>query len=338
MTPIIEIDQLTKYFQKRAGLKTLFRGEARSLKNAVDGVTLQIGEGEVFGLLGPNGAGKTTLIKMLCTLLIPSSGRASVGGYDVMREGKRVREKIGLVASDERSFYWRLTGRQNLRFFAALHQLFGEEAERRIEGLAEAMALSEVLDRRFDGYSTGMRQRLAIARGLLKDPPILIMDEPTKGVDPINGHALLSFIRERVSGAFKKTVLITTHILGEAEQICDRVAIMNEGKILACGTIAEIRRSVKSEERYLLQIGGLTDAIVHDLIRLQGVSRCVQQARSGDSMILEISIARGSNAFPVLIDQIVQKRGRVLQCTSQEISFEEVFRNLFREREEGSRA
>jgi ABC-2 type transport system ATP-binding protein len=326
MTPIIETESLTKHFQSQRS--------PTPPKNAVDGVTLQVGEGEVFGLLGPNGAGKTTLVKILCTLLIPSSGRAVVSGHDVIREGRLVREKIGLVASDERSFYWRLTGRQNLQFFAALHRLFGKAAERRIDALAEAMALREVLEQRFNGYSTGMRQRLAIARGLLTDPPILIMDEPTKGVDPINGHALLALIRERVSGAFKKTVLITTHILSEAEQVCDRVAIMSQGKVLVSGTIGEIRRSVRSEERYLLQIGGFTEALVQELAQLKGVSRCVQQGKNNGSMVLEISLDRGSNVFPVLIDQIVEKKGKLLRCTSQESSFEEVFLNLFKEQKE----
>jgi ABC-2 type transport system ATP-binding protein len=179
-----------------------------------------------------------------------------------------------------------------------------------------------------------MRQRLAIARGLLTDPPILIMDEPTKGVDPINGHALLALIRERVSGAFKKTVLITTHILSEAEQVCDRVAIMSQGKVLVSGTIGEIRRSVRSEERYLLQIGGFTEALVQELAQLKGVSRCVQQGKNNGSMVLEISLDRGSNVFPVLIDQIVEKKGKLLRCTSQESSFEEVFLNLFKEQKE----
>jgi ABC-2 type transport system ATP-binding protein len=329
MTPIIETDRLTKHFQLRKDLTPP--------KNAVDGVTLHVGEGEVFGLLGPNGAGKTTLIKILCTLLIPSSGTAVVSGYDVMREGKAVRQRIGLVASDERSFYWRLSGRQNLRFFAALHQLFGKEAERRIDALAEAMALQEVLDLRFNGYSTGMRQRLAIARGLLTDPPILIMDEPTKGVDPINGHALLSLIRERVSGIFKKTVLITTHILSEAEQVCDRVAIMSQGKVLACGTTGEIRQSVRSEERYLLQIGGCTEAFIQDLSQLKGVNRCVQQGKNNESTILEVSLDRGSSAFPALVDRIIQKKGRLLRCTSLENSFEDVFLNLFKDQKEASR-
>jgi ABC-2 type transport system ATP-binding protein len=337
MTPIIETTDLTKHFQPGGGLRAFFRGLPAAPKKAVDGVTLQVGEGEVFGLLGPNGAGKTTVIKMLCTLLLPSSGTAVVGGHDVVREGRAVRGKIGLVASDERSFYWRLTGRQNLRFFASLHRLHGKEAERRIDALADAMALGEVLDQRFNRYSTGMRQRLAIARGLLTDPPILIMDEPTKGVDPINGHALLSLIRERVSGVFKKTVLITTHILSEAEQVCDRVAIMSQGSVLACGTIGEIRRSVRSEEKYLLQISGCTEAFIQDVSRLKGVTRCVQQGKNNGSMMLEISVSRGSNAFPELIDRIVQKKGRLLRCTSQENSFEEVFLNLFKDQKEVGR-
>ncbi len=336
MTPAVKTTGLTKSYRRNLWRGMEGNGTATEAA-AVDGVSLAIENGEVFGLLGPNGAGKTTLIKMLSTLLIPSSGAAEVCGNDVIDESERVRALIGLVASDERSFYWRLTGRQNLRFFSALHQLFGRRAENRIDELLESMDLKEVGNRRFSEYSTGMRQRLAIARGLLKEPQVLFMDEPTKGLDPINAQVLLRLIKERVSGVFGKTVLVTTHILSEAEQVCDRVAIMNRGKILACGTIAELRQSVKTEEKYLIRVRGMGEALLRELAELKGVTRCVPQGKNNGSITLEVWLERDSDVFAGLIDRIVQKKGELLNCTSQESSFEEIFRSLFSRQEELSR-
>jgi len=328
MSLAIETRNLTKTFSSgRRGLHLFRRATERT---AVDGVTLEVKEGEVFGLLGPNGAGKTTLIKMLCTLITPSCGRAAVCGKDVVDAGRAVREMIGLVASDERSFYWRLTGRQNLRFFAALYQLSGKQADLRIAKTAEAVDLRDALDQRFDSYSTGMRQRLAIARGLLKEPRILFMDEPTKGVDPVNAQALLSFIRERIAGAFGKTILLTTHILSEAEKVCDRVAILNDGKLLACETVAQIRESTRTEEKYLLQVEGVGELFLEGLGKLAGMIASAIRGREQGSLFFEILIDRESNVFPELIDRIVRGGGRVLRCASEEISFEEVVRSLFK--------
>jgi ABC-2 type transport system ATP-binding protein len=325
---IIAADTLTKQFYPKRGLKGFFSSTPPSVKTVVDRVSLTVEEGEVFGLLGPNGAGKTTLIKMLSTLLFPSSGKATICGYDVVTQGKLVRETIGLVASDERSFYWRMTGRQNLQFFAALHQLFGKEAEARIDALLESLNLREAMHQPFAEYSTGMRQRLAIARGLLKEPRVLFMDEPTKGLDPLNAEVLLTLIKEQVAGFFKKTILMTTHILSEAEKVCDRVAILNHGKVIASGTIGEIRRSVKREERYLFQLAGLSEASLREIGMLSGVTQCVQQGKNNGSVTLQIHFDQSMISFPNLIDQI-QKRGRLLRCTSQEDTFEEAFRTFF---------
>lgn len=329
MKEIIKTDALTKQFPARRGLRGLFSPAPASGKTVVDRVTLTVEEGEVFGLLGPNGAGKTTLIKMLSTLLLPSSGKATICGHDVVTQGKQVRETIGLVASDERSFYWRMTGRQNLQFFGALHQLFGKKAEKRIDELLASLNLRDAANQRFAEYSTGMRQRLAIARGLLKEPKVLFMDEPTKGLDPLNAEVLLALIKEQVAGLFKKTVLVTTHILSEAEKVCDRVAILNHGNLIASGTISEIRRSVKTEERYLLQLAGLNEASIHELAMLNGVTQCVQHGQSNGSVTLQIHFDQSLISFPRLIDHIIQKRGQVLRCTSQEETFEEAFRAYF---------
>jgi len=210
----------------------------------VDGVDLLVEKGEVFGILGPNGAGKTTLIKILCTLILPTEGIARVNGYDVEKESGKVRESIGLVTTDERSFYWRLTGRQNLEFFASLHNFYSDDARDMVDELLGVVDLKFAADERFLNYSAGMKQRMAIARGLLNDPAVLLMDEPTRSLDPGAAQGLRDFIKEEIVRERGKTIFISTHNLEEAEQLCDRVAIFDDGNIKAIGSPGELKTAL----------------------------------------------------------------------------------------------
>ena len=236
---VLETHNLTKEFIRRKGLSSPRNPFDKTIFTAVKGVNLTVGRGEIFGLLGPNGAGKTTLTKMLCTLILPSAGSASICGFDITRQQGKVKARLALISSEERSFYWRLTGRQNLEFFAALHGLSKRKAHRRIEEVLEIVEMSAAADRRFQEYSTGMKQRMGLARGLLADPEIFFMDEPTKGLDPIATWHLHDFIRNRLADA-GKTVVIATHHLAEAEQVCDRIGIMYGGEMRASGTVKEL--------------------------------------------------------------------------------------------------
>lgn len=221
---------------------------------AVENVTLTIHEGELFGLLGPNGAGKTTLLKMLATLITPTFGEAWVNGHSLPHD-EAVKAGIGLVTTDERSFYWRLTGRQNLNFFAHLHSIPSKEIPSRIEELFALTHLQSMADQPFRTYSTGMRQRLAIARALLHRPKILFLDEPTRGLDPPSIRALHHLIRHELTGQQGLTVLLTTHWLWEAEELCDRLAILHGGRIRACGTLAELRALLGARAQYRVRAG-----------------------------------------------------------------------------------
>lgn len=212
---------------------------------AINNVNLQIKKGETFGLIGPNGAGKTTLIKILCCLILPSQGTAQVAGYNILRDERLVKDSIGLVSGEERSFYWRLTGRQNLSFFASLYNISSRQAKAKIESLLAFLEI-EAPDKQFQEYSTGMKQRLAIARSLLNEPKVLFMDEPTKSLDMGCAQKLRVFIRDKLVRQQKITVFFTTHNLEEAEYLCDRVALMANGQIRACGTMEETKKDISA--------------------------------------------------------------------------------------------
>jgi ABC-2 type transport system ATP-binding protein len=207
---------------------------------ALKEITLTVRPGTICALIGPNGAGKTTLLKILAGLIVPSSGTARVCGEDVARNPRKARAKIGFVSSEERSFYWRLTGRQNLKFFAALHQINGTEGKMRIDSLLEKMGLQEMGDRRFREYSTGMKQSLSIVRGLLHDPPVLLLDEPTRSLSPDVSQRFCDLVQFQASEG--KTILFASHNLSEVVRMADSVVILHKGSIRAAGTLAELRR------------------------------------------------------------------------------------------------
>lgn len=212
---------------------------------AVNRVNLSVYKAEVFGLLGPNGAGKTTLIKMLTTLLLPNHGEATINGFN-LNEEEKIKKSIGLIYPGERSFYPRLTARQNLKFFAALHDIPIYLARKRVDDLLEMVGLKDSADVWFEEYSSGMKQRLAIARGLLNNPQIIFMDEPTKGLDPLEAHKFRKFIKEILVRDKKKTVFLATHQLDEVEEICNRIAIMHLGEIKFYGNVEELRATNKT--------------------------------------------------------------------------------------------
>ncbi|MDP2939188.1 MAG: ABC transporter ATP-binding protein [Candidatus Omnitrophota bacterium] len=207
-------------------------------------INLKIKKGELFGLVGPNGAGKTTLIKVLATIILPDSGSVSVNGYDLLRDADLVRSSIGLVTSETKSFYGRLTGRENLYFFANLHNLFSKQKKKRVEELAQVLGIVEELDKMYQQYSTGMKQRLAIVRGLLNDAPILLIDEPTKSLDPISAQDLRRFIKDELVDKSGKTIIFSSHSLSEIETLSDRIAIMSKGRIKAEGTLAKLKEKM----------------------------------------------------------------------------------------------
>jgi len=245
----IEAHGLAKRFPKARRWRDLARLRPAEWVEALRGLTLEVPKGRIHGLLGANGAGKTTLLKVLATLVVPNEGRARVAGFDVASEGPRVRERLGFVVAEERSFYWRLSGRDNLLFFAALHDMTGETRRRRVGELLDLVGLHEKADRPYREYSSGMRQRLSIARGLLGTPEVLLMDEPTRALDPPSAGWIRKFVRDRLCREQGTTVLLATHDLLEAATTCDTLSLVEGGRLVATGTPEEMRRPLDGSRR-----------------------------------------------------------------------------------------
>lgn len=244
MSFAIEIASLKKEFYPTKSLSELLNPLYRQKSIlAINDIKLQIKTGELFALLGPNGAGKTTLIKILACLILPTEGTAKVAGYDILKDEEKIKASIGLISGEERSFYWRLSGQQNLQFFASLYNLSSNQAKTRIKDLLDLLEIDEP-DKRFQEYSTGIKQRLAIARSLLNNPKVLFMDEPTKSLDPGTAQKLREFIKEKLVRQQGNTIFFATHNLDEAKCLADQVAIMDKGQIIACGKIDELQGEI----------------------------------------------------------------------------------------------
>ena len=221
-------------------LAKTFYDESRGEVHAVQGIDFECHAGEIFGLLGANGAGKTTTLRMLSTILQPSSGSALIFGKDVASEGEAVRKSLGFYSAST-ALYPRLTAKETIEFFAKINQYPPEKIAERVRFLIERFGIAKYAGARIDKLSSGMKQKVSIARTVAHDPPLLIFDEPTVGLDVLNAIEMQDVIREfRDQG---KTILFSTHIMSEAEKLCDRIAIINGGRILACGTLEELRRA-----------------------------------------------------------------------------------------------
>jgi ABC-2 type transport system ATP-binding protein len=280
---IVEVRDLRKVFVKRKAdpdapgwTRVLPFGKKITEQSvAVDDVSFSIGEGEIFGLLGPNGAGKTTTIRMLSTLLQPTSGTATINGYDVARQADLVRQSLGAVLTGERSIYWKLTGRENLEYFAALYHLPSAVGKRRAAELLDRLGLAHRADEAVERYSSGMKQRIAIAKALLANPPVLLLDEPTIGLDPQSARNLRELISEIKQEG--RTILLTTHYMEEADQLCDRVGIIDLGQIIALDTPASLKKSIKQLDIMQLEVEGFDPALTKALDQLPAVQRVVSR-------------------------------------------------------------
>jgi len=264
--PAIEVTGLRKTYSNVRG--TFRRTKVQHI--GLSGIDLAIKPGELFGLLGPNGAGKTTTVKILTTLLLPDSGKAHVLGLDVVSQTSAVRRRIGFVFGGERGLYWRLSGINNLRYFADLYRIPPSVSRPRIAQLIERLGLAGREHDKVEVYSRGMKQRLHLARGLLNDPEVLFLDEPTIGLDPVGARELRLLVRELADAG--KTIFLTTHYMFEADAICDRIAVIKNGGIVAEGTPTSIKRSVENKGVIEVEVEAIGPERLAQLRRLPEVT------------------------------------------------------------------
>jgi ABC-2 type transport system ATP-binding protein len=329
---LIEIRDLRKLFRQntpgRSWLRRLTRGDETRELVALDGLTLSIPQGSFYSLLGPNGAGKTTAIKILCTLLLPDAGTCSVAGFDVVKDSRSVRRRLGVSIRGERSVYWKLTGRYNLEYFASLYGFRGAELESRVAGVAEIVGLAGRVDDYVERYSMGMKQRLAIGCALVHDPPVLLLDEPTIGLDPGGARELRSFIRDDLCKRRGVTVLYTTHYMHEAEELSDRVGILHRGKLIAEGTPAELAARVSQGAVLELRVRGLDDGVLPALRALPAVREVTAAEETGGTLLLRLRCAAADVPTEDVVAAVVRAGGAVVSMRTDTPSLEDVFLEL----------
>ncbi len=302
----IEVTHLRRTFKSNIGV---IRRTTKEIV-AVDDVSFEIQEGELFGLLGPNGAGKTTTVKMLTTLLIPTGGSASVKGFDVVNQAEEVRRRIGFIFGGERGLYWRLSGIDNLRYFASLYSIDPDVTKQRIPYLLEMVGLEGRGEEKVQGYSRGMKQRLHVARTLLHDPDVLFLDEPTLGLDPVGAREFRQVILNLQSE--KKTILLTTHYMFEADALCDRIAVINRGCIVALDTPGGLKTHVRDLNVVEVETFGAPENALEKL-RALPFTDALSIEEQGQKQILLIQTARGAEAVPDVMSALDGlKVGRVI--------------------------
>jgi ABC-2 type transport system ATP-binding protein len=329
MNLAIEANRLTKEFEK--GRRTIWQRvrrepDARERFRAVEGVDLEVRRGEVFGLLGPNGAGKTTTMRMLATLLEPTHGTASVLGLDLVAQARDIRRRLGAVLSGERSLYWKLTARENLEYFAALYHLPPRDTRQRIAAALDAVQLADRADDYVEKFSTGMRQRLVLARALLPDPELLLLDEPTVGLDPQAARDL----RERVLArrAEGRTVLLTTHYMDEADQLCDRIAIIDHGRIVALDTPAALKRTIEATEVVRLEVASPASSEAALLTHLGRGGQVIHSERENGALALTVHCTSARDFVPAAFDAAGATRSQIRHVEVVPVSLEDVFISL----------
>lgn len=281
--PVIEAQDLVRVYKSSTGLIKKKRKETL----AVNHISFSVDRGELFGILGPNGAGKTTTIKMLTTLLIPTGGTAKVLGYDVNAQPVEVRKRIGLILGGERGLYYRVTGRQNLRYFADLYGLPIQSRDKRIQEVLEMVGLGAKADTKVENYSRGMKQKLHIAKGIIHDPEVIFMDEPTIGLDPQASRETRKLTQDLIARG--KTILLTTHYMFEADELCRRIAVINNGKIVALDTPAGLKSLVKDTAVIEVEGFGITEAEVEKVKRIDGV-RTVSSTVTESKQVMRVQV------------------------------------------------
>lgn len=318
--PMVELDYLRKEFPRKQT-----KEDKQSVFVAVDNVSCKVEKGEIFGLLGPNGAGKTTTIKMISSLLRPTSGSITVSGIDVVKQPTLALRHLGTVLTGERSVYWKLTGRENLEYFAALYGIPKKLAKSRINALLERFQLEKRADENVERYSTGMRQRVCLAKALIAEPDVLILDEPTAGLDPQSARNLRDIILEIKREG--RTVLLTTHYMEEADQLCDRIAIIDHGAIISLDTPFNLKQRLADQRLFTVDTTHWEEAWSHFLIE-QGAHNISTTFNERERLYNITLHLNGGLSTGEILTYLVNAGAGLLNFTSREPSLEDVFIHL----------
>jgi ABC-2 type transport system ATP-binding protein len=326
----IETHNLTKIFKSKISnnSKIPIFGKTISI-NAVNNLNLTIKKGELFGLLGPNGAGKTTLVKMLCTLLPPDKGTATINGYDIVKDQMNVKRSIGTLFSvGERGFFWRLNGFRNLEFFASIYNVPRAKRYDRIMEVLKLVGLEKNAFDLYQKYSGGMKRKLSLARTLLPNPPILLLDEPTAALDVISSRNIREFVRETVKES-GKTVLYTTHFIEEAAQICDTIGILLGGEIIAYDTPDAIRNMIKKSELIYIVVENITKSQIENLHNLKQVinvtENSIEAIGNQKGFCLEL---KSVDQMPLIFDYLFKEKIKLVNFRREEPTLEDAFIEL----------
>lgn len=317
-TVVIDLQNVSKQYTIRNWRTFLFRRPR--IIPAIKDISLQVKEGEIMGLLGPNGAGKTTLLKILATLITPDTGKAVISSLDCAAESLEVRKHVGYVNTNDRSFYWRLSGYDNLKFFGHLHNLYGLSLTKRVKEVIKLTSLENKQHQSFGTYSSGERQRLAIARAMLSNPKILLMDEATANLDPIVSKELIQFTKLSLAKEQKKTIIWCTHNLVEAEELCDKVAILFKGKIISCSKTSDLNQQLSQKEVYRL----IVDTIPQELEQQENFTLHNHSTHK----CCTVTILKQD--IPKLLRILTKQNIDIYECMKIEQSFEDRFFNLLR--------
>jgi ABC-2 type transport system ATP-binding protein len=304
------------------------RGQTEPLPSelvALDDVNVEVPRGEIFGLLGPNGAGKTTLIKILTTLLSPTTGKAWVDGLDVNTQAAEIRQRINMVAGGETSGYGLLTVRENLWMFAQFYGIDRRTTNQRIDELLDLVGLGDRKNAKISDLSTGLRQKMNFVRGYITDPQIIFLDEPTLGLDVGASREVRGYIKRWVTDNPEKTVLLTTHYMAEADELCDRVAIIDRGKILSCDTPGNLKRTLKRDVIFRLQITYLR-GVADQVSQIEGVKHCTH--RHVDEHTELNLILSAEDVLAQVITSLSSRQARLLSLEKREPTLEDVFVDL----------
>jgi ABC-2 type transport system ATP-binding protein len=329
---VIKIARISKTFPTRfIRLKKLLGRTIKPPVHALTEVSFNVHAGEIFGLIGRNGAGKTTLTKVIATLIQPTAGSATVNSFDSVEDDEKVRAQVGLATAEERSFYWRLTVEQNLMFFARLYGLNDTRARRRIIELVEQFELKEIVSRRFGELSTGNKQRMAFARAMLSSPPVLLLDEPTRSLDPLAAARMRALIHSLAGGDPPVTILLTSHNLSEVEELCARVAIISRGRIRALGTPAELRAEHRQSERVWLSVTDISRAALEQ--SLSSTFDGIEIEEQGRTLAVSFRHETNDDSFDRIVRALHDNGGRILSFEKERATLLEVLESYEREPE-----